>query len=114
MSFSEAQLAELETLLKGLEKSLPDDIADAKKSSKPVELDQTAFGRVSRVDAIQQQQMQKAAVQRMELRLEQVKNALGKINTEGFGLCSICEEPISYKRLNARPESLHCISCAQK
>lgn len=114
MSHTKSEQLELEALLKGLEESLPQDIVNAKKSSQPVELDQTAFGRVSRVDAIQQQQMQKAAIQRMEQRLELVKQALGKMNSDRYGLCITCEEPISIERLFARPESPLCIDCAKK
>ena len=112
MSFSDKELNELKEKLFELEKSLPTDIQTAQESAKPVELDQTAFGRVSRVDAIQQQQMQKAAVERLQLRLKQVKTALGKIDSDLFGCCIKCEEPISFKRLQARPESVHCINCA--
>ena len=114
MSFTNSELQELKALLLELEKSLPLDIENTKKSAQPVELDQTAFGRVSRVDAIQQQQMQKASLERMEQRLKLVRQAIERADTESFGLCSICEEPISFQRLKARPESALCIDCAKK
>ena len=112
MSFSKSELEELKAKLLELENTLPQDIETAKESAKPVELDQTAYGRVSRIDAIQQQQMQKAAVERLQLRLKQVKTAISKLDSDLFGCCIKCEEPISIKRLQARPESVHCINCA--
>lgn len=114
MELSEEQIESLQKNLQALEVSLPGEIAQAKKASAPVELDQTAFGRVSRIDAIQQQQMQAAAVRRMEQRLEQVKEALKRLETDDYGYCGVCEEPISFERLKAQPESRICIACARK
>jgi DnaK suppressor protein len=50
-----------------------------------------------------------------DLRLfAKVKIALQKINTDAFGLCEECEEPINEKRLNALPWVSYCISCQNK
>lgn len=94
-----------------LEKELIEAISNAKESSKPVTLDQQATGRVSRIDAIQQQQMSLAALKRQEQQLALVRQALSKVDTESFGLCIKCEEPISEERLIARPESPICKAC---
>jgi DnaK suppressor protein len=80
-------------------------------SAKTVELDQSLAGRVSRIDAIQQQKMAQAAEQRNRLRLLSLKAVLNKIDTEDFGLCEECAEPISIERLKIKPESLYCLSC---
>jgi DnaK suppressor protein len=110
---SENQLSEIEILLKALEIQLAKDIEEARKSSKPVKLDQQAVGRVSRIDAIQQQQMQLSAIERMKQRLTMVKLALKQVRSDDFGLCKNCEEPIPMERLRARPESTLCIACAK-
>ena len=114
MSLLKKQLLELEEILKSLELKLEGDIEAAKLASEPVKLDQQAVGRVSRIDAIQQQQMQLAAVQRMRQRQTMVKSALSRLYTDEFGFCGNCEEPISFERLTVRPESVLCISCANK
>ena len=53
------------------------------ESKKPVVLDQSSIGRVSRVDAIQQQQMAEASSRR---RLLKIKN-IEKINCFKFLIC---------------------------
>ena len=108
---TDAQLEDYRLKLEALQESLEEDLAQAKKSSAPVELDQTAVGRVSRIDAIQQQQMQLASIQRLELRLELIKEAYNRIDDGSYGICKICEEDISDKRLEARPESPVCVNC---
>ncbi len=39
--------------------------------------------------------------------------ALRKIDEGVFGICEVCEEPISKKRLEARPETGLCIRCKE-
>lgn len=104
---------ELRILLEGLFRQLSEDIEQAKKASAPVKLDQQAVGRVSRIDAIQQQQMQLSAVNRLELRVKQVERALQRMQEGEFGDCGNCEEPIGFERLSVRPEAILCISCAK-
>ena len=39
---------------------------------------------------------------------------LKKIDEGEFGVCESCEEPISPKRLEARPETTLCIRCKEE
>ena len=39
---------------------------------------------------------------------------LKKIDEGEFGMCESCEEPISPKRLEARPETTLCIRCKEE
>ncbi len=114
MLISTDQLLEIKEILIKLKDELENDIEGLKESSQPVELDQQAFGRVSRVDAIQQQQIQASARRRKELKLQMVNAAIEKIqnNPDLFGMCGECEEPISFERLKVRPESIMCVNCA--
>lgn len=114
MSISKEQLSELKHSLQELLSQLEKDLIESKEASKPVELDQQAFGRVSRIDAITQQQIQVAATKRMEQRLLMIQSALKRMESEEFGYCLSCEEEISLKRLKAKPESTLCIDCAEK
>ncbi len=79
-----------------------------------VELDQAAVGRISRVDALQQQQMAAAQHRRSELRLKQVAVALSAFEEDEYGWCRKCGEPIGYRRLKARPESPCCVPCMRE
>lgn len=45
--------------------------------------------------------------------LKKIDHALAKIDNSTFGICEQCEEPISAKRLEARPETTLCIRCKE-
>ena len=45
--------------------------------------------------------------------LDKIDKALVKINEGTFGICEECGEPISVKRLEARPETTLCIRCKE-
>jgi len=45
--------------------------------------------------------------------LKKIDHALKKIEEGNFGVCEECEEPISLKRLEARPETTLCIRCKE-
>ena len=45
--------------------------------------------------------------------LKKIDHALRKIDDGNFGVCEECEEPISLKRLEARPETTLCIRCKE-
>jgi DnaK suppressor protein len=91
--------AELETLL-----------AQTEDDAKPVDLG-TPIGRLSRMDAIQQQQMTQANRRQHQIRLGQVERALAAFSRGEYGFCGKCEEPIGFRRLSARPETPFCHSC---
>jgi DnaK suppressor protein len=46
--------------------------------------------------------------------LKKIQRALEKIEEGSFGLCEECEQPISIKRLEARPETSLCIKCKEE
>ena len=69
------------------------------------------MGRVSRVDAIQQQQVAVAGREQLTLTLRQVMNALARIESGDYGYCSRCDEPIGFQRLNAQPQAPLCLRC---
>ena len=45
--------------------------------------------------------------------LDKIEKALRKIEDGSFGVCEECEEEISVKRLEARPETTLCIRCKE-
>ena len=45
--------------------------------------------------------------------LKKIDHALAKIETNTFGICENCEEEISLKRIEARPETTLCIRCKE-
>ena len=69
------------------------------------------IGRLSRVDALQQQSMAKANRKAVELRVQKIGAALKRIETGDFGYCLTCDDYIAIKRLMARPETTTCLTC---
>lgn len=82
----------------------------SKEGSKPVELS-TPIGRLSRMDALQQQAMTKASRSTLELQLRQVDASIEQYRKGYYGSCRSCEAPIGYSRLKARPEAPFCLEC---
>jgi len=82
------------------------------ESAQPVELDQTTVGRVSRMDALQQQAMAQSAQQRRLIQLQRIESALQRLENGKFGWCVRCGEEISRKRLDVDPTAPLCIAWA--
>jgi DnaK suppressor protein len=82
-------------------------------SRKPVVLDQTSVGRLSRMDAMQQQAMAQAGERRRSLEVSKTRAALVRLEQGDFGYCIKCDEEISPKRLDVDPTTSLCIQCAQ-
>ena len=78
-----------------------------------VTLDQQSVGRLSRMDALQQQAMAKATHARRQAQVQRAKAALLRIEDGEFGYCLECGEEISRKRLDHDPSLALCITCAR-
>ena len=78
----------------------------------PVELDQTQVGRLSRMDAMQQQAMASAQQRRRAARQKAIAAALKRIDEGEFGWCEHCGEPIAAGRLALDPTAARCVDCA--
>lgn len=83
------------------------------KEGAPVELDQTKVGRLSRMDAMQQQAMAQASGRRTEMELQRIRTAIGRLRSGDYGYCVKCDEEIAEKRLKIDPSALICIDCAR-
>lgn len=78
----------------------------------PVELDQSSVGRLSRMDALQQQAMGRETRRRRAAELVRIKAALQRIEDGEFGCCQICGEEIAQARLDLDPSVANCIKHA--
>ena len=104
------QIDELRADLEALRTELERALASSEQGARPVEVD-APIGRVSRMDAIQQQSMTKANREAAKLRLKQVEAALERCERGAYGACLECEESVGFQRLKARPEAVLCIAC---
>ena len=78
----------------------------------PVELDQTSVGRLSRMDAMQQQAMASAQSRRRAGRLRAIELAMKRMDEDEFGWCQVCGEEIPAGRLDLDPCVATCVGCA--
>lgn len=107
---TDSQLDELRADLEVLAVELQRQVEQTAEGSKPVDLDEP-IGRLSRMEAMQQQKMVEANRRAAQLRLDAVGRARSALDSEEYGLCRICDEPIGYRRLKAKPEVAVCIRC---
>ena len=111
MTLSNAQLTTLHKLLTSEQDELLSLSNSSRAARAPVELDQQSVGRLSRMDAIQQQSMDLAREERRLLRRNIIHAALARIIDETYGYCLVCGDEIPYKRLQADPAVTRCIDC---
>lgn len=89
--------------------SLSDNSAQARET---VTLDQQSVGRLSRMDAMQQQAMAKATERQRASELVRIEAALKRIDEGEYGFCENCGEEIAAKRLEIDPAANLCVRCA--
>ena len=97
--------------LLGLQADIEGDLNSSKSASNVVELD-TAIGRLSRMDAMQDQQMALELRRRQEQQLQRITNALKRISNGTYGPCGRCRKPIAEERLELAPDVFLCVRCA--
>ena len=85
-----------------------------KASGGTVELDQTLQGRLSRMDAMAQQQMAKAGHTRLTIELQRINAALKRFEEDHYGVCCRCKEAIQAERLMADPAAPFCMECVEE
>ena len=110
---TEEQIALLRASLLALQKELDALLIASEESGQTVDLDQP-IGRLSRMDAMQQQKMAQANRAAHQMRAKQVVAALGALHGQEYGYCKLCDEPIGFKRLNAKPEAPFCVTCQSR
>nr|WP_246455626.1 TraR/DksA C4-type zinc finger protein [Sulfitobacter aestuariivivens] len=82
-------------------------------ATKTVELDQQAVGRLSRMDALQNQAMAQAQVRRRQAERQKVRAALLRIEEGEYGFCTDCGEEIAAERRAADPAIARCLDCTR-
>ncbi len=107
---NEQQFTELHQALLTLRTELQQLLENSSDGAQPVSLDEP-IGRLSRMDAMQQQSMVQANRRTTQTRLTRIESALRRHASNEYGLCVGCEEEIGYARLQAQPEAPFCIDC---
>jgi DnaK suppressor protein len=85
-----------------------DEYRDLTKPISP----ENAIGRVSRMDAINNKSINDVALKNAELKLNNLKVALSKIEDADFGICRKCKATIPLGRLLILPHTVSCVNCS--
>ena len=72
------------------------------------------MGRLSRMDAMQQQAMALASQRKRETEVKRIDAALARLEAGDYGFCVSCGEEISAKRLDLDPAIALCVACARR
>ena len=106
-------LSELRDRLIARRRELLELTESSAESRKPVELDQTRVGRLSRMDALQNQAMSLEAERRRRRELQRIDASLKRLESGDYGYCVTCGERIAVRRLELDPTLPTCVDCAR-
>lgn len=109
----EVDLDFFRTLLEARRSELMADNVLDREAGSTVELDQTRQGRLSRMDALQQQAMAAETQRRRTIEIQRVGAALQRIAEGEYGYCLTCGEDIVPARLELDPAATQCVACAE-
>tara|TARA_Y100001936_G_scaffold254120_2_gene325213 strand:- start:7137 stop:7490 length:354 start_codon:yes stop_codon:yes gene_type:complete len=107
-------IKKMKKVLVARRKELLSIIESGEETKTDTDLDQQRVGRLSRMDAMQQQAMEDETGRRRDKELQRIAAALDRIDSDDYGYCTACDEPIAAKRLKNDPATPLCINCAQK
>ena len=99
--------------LENLRKDIIQTQENNRLSTQPVELDQQRIGRLSRIDALQIQEVAKNAELRRETELRKVEAAIKRLKKGEYGWCTICGDQVEEGRLLLDPAIPTCLICAR-
>ncbi len=111
---NEKEIEQFKQKLLDLRTDLQEQNRTSRREKGPVELDQSRVGRLSRMDAMQAQQMALEDARRRDQQLVKIGGALRRIEADEYGECFICGEEIDIRRLAADPTNTRCIGCVGK
>ena len=93
---------------------LEQERAISREARAPVTLQQDSVGRLSRMDAMQQQAMAQAQDRRRQQESARIEAAMRRIDLGEWGYCVTCGDDIAAARLTHDPSTPTCIKCAAK
>ena len=105
------QLDSFRQALKYLKNEIEQLNVASREATGTVVLDQSRVGRLSRIDALQAQQMAQETTRRRQIQLQKIDSALRRMDEGEYGYCFICGEQISSARLDFDPACTRCIAC---
>jgi DnaK suppressor protein len=108
------KLAEYQHALELRLKDIDVATAQAEAAADTVMLDQSSVGRLTRMDAMQQQAMAAEMRGRLETQKLGLKAALNRIAAGSYGLCCQCDVEMGTERLRGDPAAVFCADCTME
>jgi DnaK suppressor protein len=97
---------QLERTLRKIERSLSTD-----GNGRTSDMDQSTVGRLSRIEALQNQRLTQSLRERERRQFDDIVEALSRMEDGSYGLCTRCRHPIGFERLLVFPETRNCTGC---
>ncbi len=94
--------------------STEEALAQADAAAATVKLDQSSVGRLTRMDALQQQALAQGLRERLLTRLRRVRAAADRVDAGTFGTCCSCGASLDAARLHNDPATVFCADCLQE
>jgi len=94
-------------------KYLIDEITILQTKMQPIKYD-CSLGFLAQNSALYEQEINAKILMQSENRLKKLEHVLKHINSEDYGICTVCDEKINIERLKILPESTICIECANE
>ena len=110
----------LEKTLLRKEKRLKKQLSNVASKRKSVKGDYKArfpfFGHGKDEDAqeVERYESRLSMEHQLELELQRIRRALGRISKKKYGFCLVCGKKIQAERLKIYPEAEHCMACQKK
>ncbi len=108
---SEEQRTEIKAIIETMIAEAEKELLLLKELTAAVAPD-TAIGRISRMDAINNKTVNDAAYRNTRKRLKQLYNVQEMVDDPSYGKCVRCGKPIAYERIMIMPEKRVCVHCS--
>lgn len=108
---NQAEQDEMQELILEKIKETKAEIEHLEELTKPIKPD-NAYGRLSRMDAINNKTINDAALREQKSRLQKLERAMKKIEEGNYGVCIKCGDDIPLGRLKFMPWTARCVKCA--
>lgn len=102
----EEELLLVEKELNDVGRKNPDNKADWE--AEPADFDTSSADENEMADKMEEYEENTAVLKELEIRFNDIKDALKKIEDDKYGLCEICGEPIEEERLIANQAARTC------
>jgi len=103
----EAELATVREELRRIGRVNPDNPADWEAT--PQKMDIQEADRNEAADRIEGFEENTAVLKELEIRFNNIKDALSRMDADTYGICEVGNEPIAVERLRANPAAQTCM-----